>query len=31
MEDVAEAYLYVMKDENLTDSLIASNGGGLLI
>jgi NAD(P)-dependent dehydrogenase (short-subunit alcohol dehydrogenase family) len=31
VEDVAEAYLYVMKDENLTGSLISSNGGGLLI
>ena len=31
VEDVAEAYIYAMKDENLTGSLISSNGGGLLI
>jgi len=31
VEDVAEAYIYAMKDQNLTGSLISTNGGGLLI
>jgi NAD(P)-dependent dehydrogenase (short-subunit alcohol dehydrogenase family) len=31
VEDVAEAYIYAMKDENLTGSLISTNGGGLLV
>ena len=31
VEDVAEAYIYAMKDENLTGSLISSNGGALLM
>jgi NAD(P)-dependent dehydrogenase (short-subunit alcohol dehydrogenase family) len=31
VEDVAEAYIYAMKDENLTGSLISTNGGGLLL
>jgi NAD(P)-dependent dehydrogenase (short-subunit alcohol dehydrogenase family) len=30
VEDVAEAYLYVMKDENITGTLISTNGGSLL-
>jgi hypothetical protein len=30
VEDVAEAFLYVMKDQNVTGTLISSNGGGLL-
>jgi len=30
IEDVAEAYLYAMKDKNLTGSVINTNGGGLL-
>lgn len=30
-EDVAEAYLYVMKDWNCSGSVIDSNGGGLLM
>ena len=29
-EDVAESYLYVMKDQNCTGSVIDTNGGGLL-
>jgi len=31
VEDVAEAYLYCMKDRNLTGSVISTNGGALLI
>lgn len=31
VEDVAEAYLYCMKDRNLTGSIISTNGGALLI
>lgn len=31
VEDVAEAFLYAMKDKNLTGSLISTNGGGLLM
>lgn len=30
-EDVAEAYLYCMRDRNVTGSLIGTNGGGLLM
>ena len=30
-EDVAEAYLYAMKDNNLTGSMISTNGGLLLL
>lgn len=30
-EDVAEAYLYCMRDANVTGSLISSNGGGLIM
>jgi NAD(P)-dependent dehydrogenase (short-subunit alcohol dehydrogenase family) len=30
-EDVAEAYLYAMKDKNVTGSIISSNGGHLLM
>jgi len=30
-EDVAEAYLYFMKDGFVTGSIIASNGGRLLV
>lgn len=30
VEDVAEAYLYVIKDKNVTGSVISTNGGGLL-
>jgi len=29
-EDIAEAYLYVLKDTNVTGSLIGTNGGALL-
>ncbi|KAL1296678.1 hypothetical protein AAFC00_000156 [Neodothiora populina] len=31
VEDVAEAYLYAMKDKNLTGSMISSNGGALIM
>ncbi|KAK4989787.1 hypothetical protein LTR50_002961 [Elasticomyces elasticus] len=31
VEDVAEAYLYAMKDRNLTGSMISTNGGGLIV
>jgi NAD(P)-dependent dehydrogenase (short-subunit alcohol dehydrogenase family) len=31
VEDVAEAYLYVMKDKNVSGSVIATNGGRLLV
>jgi NAD(P)-dependent dehydrogenase (short-subunit alcohol dehydrogenase family) len=31
VQDVADAYIYAMKDENLSSSLISSNGGGLLM
>jgi NAD(P)-dependent dehydrogenase (short-subunit alcohol dehydrogenase family) len=31
VEDVAEAYLYVIKDKNVTGTLISTNGGGLLV
>lgn len=30
-EDVAEAYLYCMRDRNVTGSMIGTNGGGLLM
>ena len=30
-EDLAESYLYCMKDHNLTGSMISSNGGGMLV
>ena len=30
-EDVAEAYLYCMKDQNLTGSIISTNGGSLIM
>ena len=30
-EDVAEAYLYLMKDSNVTGTVIASNGGWFLV
>ena len=30
-EDVAEAYLYVMRDRNCSGSVIDTNGGGLLV
>ena len=31
VQDVVEAYLYAMKDENLTGTLISTNGGTLLV
>lgn len=31
VEDVAETYLYCMKDRNLTGGVISTNGGVLLI
>ena len=30
-EDVAEAYLFVMKDKNCTGTMVSTNGGGLLL
>jgi len=30
-EDVAEAYIYAMKDANLTGSVVGNDGGGLLV
>lgn len=30
-EDVAEAFLYAMKDKNLTGSMISTNGGALIM
>jgi NAD(P)-dependent dehydrogenase (short-subunit alcohol dehydrogenase family) len=30
-EDVAEAYIYLLKDQNVTGSMISTNGGGLLL
>ncbi|KAL9623692.1 MAG: hypothetical protein Q9160_002148 [Pyrenula sp. 1 TL-2023] len=30
-QDVAEAYMYCLRDENLTGSMISTNGGSLLI
>ena len=29
--DVAESYLYCVKDENLTGSMLSTNGGALLV
>ncbi|CAD0082323.1 unnamed protein product [Aureobasidium vineae] len=31
VEDVAEAFLYAMKDKNLTGSMISTNGGSMLM
>jgi NAD(P)-dependent dehydrogenase (short-subunit alcohol dehydrogenase family) len=31
VEDVVEAYLYAMKDQNLTGTVISTNGGQLLL
>jgi len=31
VEDVAEAFLYAMKDKNLTGSMISTNGGAMLM
>lgn len=31
VEDVAEAFVYAMRDGNLTGSVVGSNGGGLLV
>lgn len=31
VEDVAESYLYCMKDKNLTGSMISTNGGSLFM
>ncbi|KAI5212827.1 DUF1620-domain-containing protein [Aureobasidium subglaciale] len=31
VEDVAEAYIYAMKDKNLTGSMISTNGGSMLM
>ncbi|KAK3073302.1 hypothetical protein LTR53_005254 [Teratosphaeriaceae sp. CCFEE 6253] len=31
VEDLAEAYLYLLKDENITGSMISSNGGHLIV
>lgn len=31
VEDVAESYLYLLKDENVTGSMISTNGGTLLV
>ncbi|CAD0085814.1 unnamed protein product [Aureobasidium mustum] len=31
VEDVAEAFLYAMKDKNLTGSMISTNGGALIM
>ncbi|KAK0930967.1 hypothetical protein LTR48_002046 [Friedmanniomyces endolithicus] len=31
VEDVAEAYLYVMRDRNVTGSMISTNGGHLVV
>jgi NAD(P)-dependent dehydrogenase (short-subunit alcohol dehydrogenase family) len=30
-EDVVEAYLYLLKDEKATASVVHTNGGGLLV
>jgi hypothetical protein len=30
-EDVAEGYLYCMRDGNLTGSVVSSNGGSLVM
>jgi len=31
VEDVAESYLYLMKDKNVTGTMISTNGGALLV
>jgi len=31
VEDVVESYLYVMKDQNITGSMISTNGGHLIV
>ena len=31
VEDVAEAFLYCMRDGNVTGSMVSSNGGALLV
>ncbi|KAK0872058.1 hypothetical protein LTS02_001552 [Friedmanniomyces endolithicus] len=31
VEDVAEAFLYLMRDGNVTGSMVSSNGGALLV
>jgi NAD(P)-dependent dehydrogenase (short-subunit alcohol dehydrogenase family) len=31
VEDVTEAYLYLMKDQNVTGSVVSTNGGSILI
>jgi len=30
-EDVAEAFVYAMRDENATGTVVGTNGGGLLV
>ena len=30
-EDVAEAYLYLLKDTNITGTTVSTNGGSLLV
>lgn len=30
-EDLAEAYLYLMKDNNITGTVVSSNGGSYLV
>lgn len=30
-EELAESYLYLMKDTNVTGTMISSNGGSLLV
>ena len=30
-EEIAEAYLYLLKDTNVTGSIISTNGGSLLV
>lgn len=30
-DDIAEAYLYLLKDQNITGSMISTNGGHLLV
>jgi NAD(P)-dependent dehydrogenase (short-subunit alcohol dehydrogenase family) len=31
VEDAAEAYLYLMKDQNVTGSVLSTNGGSILV
>ena len=31
VEDVAESYLYLMKDRNITGAMVSTNGGHLLV